>query len=92
LKTKVFVCAVVVVLLSITLAASTFTAEKPSDPTVDKTPVKYVPKLADLLYGEITTGDVAEADILALGDDVAYIGLLLNGDASNAHASHLFLK
>src|SRR5262249_7959962 len=89
---KKFVSTVFTVLAAMLASAGVFTAEKPSDPTVATAPVKYVPKLTDLSYTGVNAGDAADADFQALGTDVAYMGLVLNGDGVNPSAPHLFLK
>src|SRR5262249_41949810 len=64
----------------------------PEDATRATAPLKYVPTPADLAYNGVTAGDVAEADVQAITKDIAYIGVVLNGDGVNPYAPHPFIK
>lgn len=93
---KFFVSALVVVLAMLLTLTAVFAADQPAAPAVDATlgyvPEMYVPTAKDLAYSGVTAGDVAEADIRAVGTSLQYTGLVLNGDGVNATSPHPFLK
>ncbi len=92
-----FVVSSFIVLLAVLLTlTAAFAADKPAAPTVDATlgyvPEMYVPTAKDLAYDGVTAGDVAEGDVLVVGNMDQYTGLVLNGDGVDPHAPHPFLK
>ena len=92
---KLVVSTLVVVLAVLLTLTAAFAADKPAavvDATLGYVPEMYVPTAADLAYNGVTAGDVAEADIRAVGTSLQYTGLVLNGDGSNPNAAHPFLK
>jgi hypothetical protein len=77
MKRSVFILATAVVLAVIGLTES-FAASTPVDPTLSRVLPKYVPTAADLAYQGTTAGDVAEADVFAVGTALQYTGLVLD--------------
>src|SRR5207249_8494474 len=65
---------------------------QPVDPTVTRPPLRYVRGPTDAAYFGMAAGDVAEADIQAVGGDLQYTGLVLNGDGSDRNAPYPFIK
>lgn len=93
---KFVVSALVVVLAMLLTLTAVFAADQPAISAVDATlgyaPEMYAPTAKDLAYSGVTAGDVAEADIRAVGTSLQYTGLVLNGDGVNAGSPHPFLK
>src|SRR5262245_61396473 len=92
MKVKLFVIAFAVLILTLSALTGVSAAETPADLTLSTAVPAYTPKLADLLYVGTNAGDVAEADVAAVGTALQYSGLILDGDGANPNAAHPFLK
>ncbi len=91
-RLHVFVFAVAVLGFVVVASASSFAANTPADATVSRAPLKHVPTAADLAHTGTSVGDVAEADVYAVGTSLQYTGLVLDGDGVHADSPHPFLK
>ena len=92
MRRSAFMFAATVLVLAVIALTKSFAATAPFDPTQSKALPRYVPTAADLAYQGTTVGDVAEADVYAVGTALQYTGLVLDGDGVNANGSFPFLK
>lgn len=96
-KRKVFFLLLVILATSLSFSLSS-AADKLNIPAVgaapDDVPEMYVPTDAEMAYSQVQAGDIARADIQAVGTGAQYVALILNGVVPNANAiaPHLFLK
>src|SRR5579864_8227394 len=92
MKRSAFILTAAVLVVAVTGLTTSLAATGPFDATQSKALPRYVPTAADLAYQGTTVGDVAEADVYAVGTALQYSGLVLDGDGVNANGSFPFLK
>src|SRR5205809_7764347 len=92
MKAKVLVLASAIFIFALTGFKSMSAAEGVADLTLSKPVARYIPTFRDLTYNAVTAGDAAEADVEAVGTELQYTGLVLNGNGVDPNALHPFLK
>ena len=92
MKTMRLATALLLLLPALVVRTRVCAAQTAVDHTLSSTPHPYALRLADLAYKGTSTGDVAEADVEAVGTSLQYTGVVLNGDGVNPNLAFPFIK